>query len=716
MADKKVGNLVLGVQAKTVGFEGAVGSVAKLGLAFDGLQRITKAAMGPITDVTKAFEKQQNANILLKAALQSTGQYSKKTYKDLEEYAQHLQKITTVGDEVSESVMQIGLNMGLSANELKTATRGAIGLSQAFGINLSSAMKYVAAGLHGNYSLLGRFLPQLQGLKDKSKQAAIFQRALASSFDIAKSKTNTLQGAMEQMQNALGDLKEKVGGVYAQAMIPFIKQLKNLFEIFQKLPKPIMQATVAITTFLSAIVVGQMVGFFKALSAIPAVLTAIKGAAIKAATAISGLTATAALSLAGFTALGAELGAIVVYYIKMKKAILGAEEAQETYNNSFKKAIKNLAKNIRELKKESVEQIAAQKGGLDKVRSVEKGILALISEYISKGMDTSGLRKQLAYWKSIDSKVEKVIDSQKKMGKEEKKNANNEKKFLELLEKQKSVIDGNTRSIHEYTSSLEYAKLVAYKPDSGDFMAQVGVDTTNALSALQSFKDNFPLVYAEITHGIGKFTRLAFTNMGKVLRGAKTITLEQENQINDIVKNTTGDLKTSYKLTYEEMEREYRQHTGHMLSITKDEYRGIQETMKQAVDGMTVDWQKFWEKVKKWLEQLAIKLGIEAAIAAAISALSSGTISFGAAFGAVSTAAGDMGFAEGGYIPATPGGRVVTVAEGGEGEYIIPESKMPSNVTVVVNTADPATTVEFYKGLSYTHRNDIYKTLKEAAL
>lgn len=34
--------------------------------------------------------------------------------------------------------------------------------------------------------------------------------------------------------------------------------------------------------------------------------------------------------------------------------------------------------------------------------------------------------------------------------------------------------------------------------------------------------------------------------------------------------------------------------------------------------------------------------------------------------------------ANGGYIPSTPGGQLVTVGEGGEGEYIIPESKMGS--------------------------------------
>lgn len=38
----------------------------------------------------------------------------------------------------------------------------------------------------------------------------------------------------------------------------------------------------------------------------------------------------------------------------------------------------------------------------------------------------------------------------------------------------------------------------------------------------------------------------------------------------------------------------------------------------------------------------------------------------------------NMGLAEGGYVPATDGGQLIPVGEGGEGEYVIPESKMES--------------------------------------
>lgn len=62
-----------------------------------------------------------------------------------------------------------------------------------------------------------------------------------------------------------------------------------------------------------------------------------------------------------------------------------------------------------------------------------------------------------------------------------------------------------------------------------------------------------------------------------------------------------------------------------------------------------------------------------------------GTI--GGAVGGLGTYAGlsYLGMADGGYVPATHGGQLRVVGEGGEGEYIIPESKMGSTGSTIVN-------------------------------
>jgi hypothetical protein len=47
----------------------------------------------------------------------------------------------------------------------------------------------------------------------------------------------------------------------------------------------------------------------------------------------------------------------------------------------------------------------------------------------------------------------------------------------------------------------------------------------------------------------------------------------------------------------------------------------------------------------------------------------------GTAFAASEAGLSAIGLAEGGYVPAKPGGQLAVIAEGGEGEYVVPESK-----------------------------------------
>lgn len=76
-------------------------------------------------------------------------------------------------------------------------------------------------------------------------------------------------------------------------------------------------------------------------------------------------------------------------------------------------------------------------------------------------------------------------------------------------------------------------------------------------------------------------------------------------------------------------------------------------------------------------------------------------IGVGAVAGIVSEAGLTVaGFSEGGYIPNTPGGKVVRVSEGGEGEYIVPESKVQTfieshsgvNLNSIINKANESKT------------------------
>ena len=82
----------------------------------------------------------------------------------------------------------------------------------------------------------------------------------------------------------------------------------------------------------------------------------------------------------------------------------------------------------------------------------------------------------------------------------------------------------------------------------------------------------------------------------------------------------------------------------------------------------------------------SIALQVSQIVATYASASAGGKLTGGAVAAAIgipaalSIAAGSYtyaaAYAEGGYVPATPGGQLAIIGEGGEGEYIIPESKM----------------------------------------
>lgn len=72
--------------------------------------------------------------------------------------------------------------------------------------------------------------------------------------------------------------------------------------------------------------------------------------------------------------------------------------------------------------------------------------------------------------------------------------------------------------------------------------------------------------------------------------------------------------------------------------------------------------------IKEALSKVAMKAATGAVFAAGNAAfIGSGGLEF---------VLGIDDYAEGGYIPSTPGGKIIRVAEGGEGEYIVPESRI----------------------------------------
>lgn len=127
-----------------------------------------------------------------------------------------------------------------------------------------------------------------------------------------------------------------------------------------------------------------------------------------------------------------------------------------------------------------------------------------------------------------------------------------------------------------------------------------------------------------------------------------------------------------------------------------------------------MDWKEIGSKIAA---TSAIGVGV-----GAFTAVNAGFIGSGIAGDVLNL----QGYANGGYIPPSPGGKIVRVVEGGEGEYIIPESKVDtmlpgmipysspvSNVNTNVSTANMGNNVTnnfYFEGLT---NDDLRRIIKE---
>ena len=193
-------NTLGGIEQKTSAVLKKIGGIAA---SFFGLNALRQFAQ----DSVKAFIVQENAVNGLERALDRIGKagYSKK----LQDVASSLQSLTTYGDEATLQAMALGVNMGLSAEQMEEATKAAMGLAAGYSLDLTSAMQLVAKAANGNTSRLAMYGIQVDQTKSKQEQFNEVLRLGNEKFDLAKAETYGQR--LTQLGNAWGDLKEEVG-------------------------------------------------------------------------------------------------------------------------------------------------------------------------------------------------------------------------------------------------------------------------------------------------------------------------------------------------------------------------------------------------------------------------------------------------------------------------------------------------------------------------
>lgn len=272
MAGTKIGSLFGDVSLRMAGLDKDIKtfqkkmskmgkSVTAVGKKLSAGLTLPMAAFGGAS--IKAFAEQEKAEAGLRSALAASGQEVDGNFQKLLSFASEMQKVTTVGDETSIALAQIGTSMGLSADQMRPALEGAIGLSESFGIEIQTAMRIATGSMQGQTEMLARYVPELRGIKDPAEAAAKAQQAMSDAFEVAKGKAQTTGGQLKQLANAFGDFQESVGSILAQYLKPMIVSMQSVVEKLQNTSPELLKLGVQIGAVLAAagpflIILGQL--------------------------------------------------------------------------------------------------------------------------------------------------------------------------------------------------------------------------------------------------------------------------------------------------------------------------------------------------------------------------------------------------------------------------------------------------------------------------
>ena len=189
--------------SKRIGRYGMMGAAALVGIGMKSVQM---------------YGEQEAAVNALTSALATNGDNVTRLIPQYKAFAAEIQQQTVFGDEAILGMMAQIRNLGVMPDKLEEATKGAIGLSKALGMNAESAARYTALALKGEMTMLQRYIPALRQATTEAEKTALVHDMMAKGFKQAQAEAETTRGGFTQLKNAAGDMAEAIGGVIVETL------------------------------------------------------------------------------------------------------------------------------------------------------------------------------------------------------------------------------------------------------------------------------------------------------------------------------------------------------------------------------------------------------------------------------------------------------------------------------------------------------------------
>ena len=211
-----------------IGSFAAAGAIKGISLLSSGFRELTSF----VSDSVKAASESQDSLNQLNLALSQSGILTEESTKKFQAFAEEIQNTTAYEDDaVISTLAYIQALARLDEDGLQRATKAALDLSSALGIDLETAATIIGRASEGSTASLQKLGIQFEKGKSQAETFSNILTTLEKRFGgSAEAQVKTFSGAVAQLSNVFNSLQENVGNIIIKnpAVIAGFKTLNTL--------------------------------------------------------------------------------------------------------------------------------------------------------------------------------------------------------------------------------------------------------------------------------------------------------------------------------------------------------------------------------------------------------------------------------------------------------------------------------------------------------
>lgn len=207
-----------------LGDSGLGQSLTAVSTSFIAIKEATEVVIGAFQKVNEVMQEGINdaanaemVNKRLAMSMASVGQYTMDNYLAINEWSDALEASTGVAAEETKTLVGLGLQMGLTAEQSRKAAQAALDLSTATGQSLDGSFRALSMTLQGSSGKLEKMIPELANLTAEQLKNGDAIDLIAAKYEgFSGGAANSYIGAQKRIDNSIGDVKEAFGRLIAQ--------------------------------------------------------------------------------------------------------------------------------------------------------------------------------------------------------------------------------------------------------------------------------------------------------------------------------------------------------------------------------------------------------------------------------------------------------------------------------------------------------------------